>query len=265
MAYRRRYKRRLARPPVIPKGGGRMFSGPGGNRLYRGLPTYVQARIGKMQTLRGGGYPQGGLLFGRNPFKERMFVKHDYCDLLTFTSGVGGIFGTEEVFRLGSLFDPDFTAVGHQPYGRDTMATIYNRYEVFAVKIDLVWTDPSADGLAVGMLLEAPSDTTTVTGMTVQQLGEKQGSMVKFCNNTGSQVVRTAGYFRLSRLSGLTPLQWKADFSNFSAAAGSNPTISPWLRFAAADTSGAGGLTIKCLVRVRFYAKWYDRQTLPIS
>lgn len=207
----------------------------------------------------------GGLAFGRNPFKERMFVKHDYCDLLTFTSGVGGIFGTEEVFRLGSLFDPDFTIVGHQPYGRDTMATIYNRYEVYAVKIDLTWTDPSADALAVGMLLEAPSDGTTVSGMTIQQLGEKQGSMVKFVNNTGNQITRMNAYTHLSKLCGLSRLQWKADFSNFSAASGTNPTVGPFLRIAAADASGTGGLTIKCLVRIRFYTRWYDRATLPIS
>lgn len=34
------------------------------------------------------------------------------------------------IIRLNSTFDPELTAGGHQPYGRDTYASLYNRYLV---------------------------------------------------------------------------------------------------------------------------------------
>lgn len=39
------------------------------------------------------------------------------------------------VFRCNSIFDPDFTGAGHQPYGRDQLAALYQRYLVTGSKI----------------------------------------------------------------------------------------------------------------------------------
>lgn len=33
-------------------------------------------------------------------------------------------------YRAGSVFDPDLSGLGHQPYGRDTLATFYEKYRV---------------------------------------------------------------------------------------------------------------------------------------
>ena len=38
-------------------------------------------------------------------------------------------------FSLNSTFDPDRTGVGHQPWGRDQMATLYNTYRVVGCKV----------------------------------------------------------------------------------------------------------------------------------
>jgi hypothetical protein len=37
----------------------------------------------------------------------------------------------EIVFRLNSLYDPDYTSTGKQPYYYDSLAGIYDRYRVF--------------------------------------------------------------------------------------------------------------------------------------
>lgn len=41
-------------------------------------------------------------------------------------------------FRLNSLFDTDLTGVGHQPYGYDQLATLYNRYRVISTSYSII-------------------------------------------------------------------------------------------------------------------------------
>lgn len=49
---------------------------------------------------------------------------------------------TGYVFRANSLYDPDYTSVGGQPYMYDQLAAIYNRYRVYSMsfKLDIVNT-----------------------------------------------------------------------------------------------------------------------------
>ena len=41
---------------------------------------------------------------------------------------------------MNSLFDPDFTGTGHQPYYFDQFATIYQRYTVIGSKLTATFT-----------------------------------------------------------------------------------------------------------------------------
>lgn len=61
------------------------------------------------------------------------------CKLL-YTDGVllatsAGVGFTTYSFRANSLFDPDYTGTGHQPYRYDQLATIYQKYRVVSSKI----------------------------------------------------------------------------------------------------------------------------------
>lgn len=68
--------------------------------------------------------------------KQKDFYKLTYADsvqLTTATSSSG-----EYVFRLNSLYDVDSSGTGHQPYGHDTLATLWTRYRVDKVLVEVV-------------------------------------------------------------------------------------------------------------------------------
>jgi len=67
---------------------------------------------------------------GGVPAKKRMVLKYDQ-----FNGYATGAAIRRQVFRANSLFDPDFTGTGAQPYNFDDWSTFYNRYRVHACGI----------------------------------------------------------------------------------------------------------------------------------
>lgn len=72
----------------------------------------------------------GRLQFG---FPTKIITILRYIDLYGITSTAGGI--AQQVFSLNGIFDPDITAVGHQPMYFDRYAAIYNNYRVLGSRI----------------------------------------------------------------------------------------------------------------------------------
>lgn len=62
-----------------------------------------------------------------NPISQRYIVKMKYSEVVT-TDILAGTYA----INLNSVFDPNRTGIGHQPYSFDTMASLYNRYRVIS-------------------------------------------------------------------------------------------------------------------------------------
>lgn len=64
------------------------------------------------------------------PIPQRYITKMKYSD--TFTLSLANSY--QYVFNLNSIWDANRTGVGHQPYGFDQLAALYNRYRVIKTK-----------------------------------------------------------------------------------------------------------------------------------
>lgn len=77
---------------------------PAPSRISKGVPDYHTAKL---------------------TYFDRRFITWT-------TTGLG-----TTVLRLNSIFDPDLSGVGHQPYGRDHFAGIYKYYRVLSCDVEL--------------------------------------------------------------------------------------------------------------------------------
>lgn len=84
------------------------------------------------------------MIFG---FPNSIITKLKYCDYGTLSSVAGSI--AYQVFRANSIFDPDFTGVGHQPMYRDTYASVYDQYTVIGSKITVNFNQTTTSGTCI--------------------------------------------------------------------------------------------------------------------
>lgn len=84
---------------------------------------------GRKRNYRRGARRQKTTLINKSlsPFASRYITKMKYSEAYNLTS-----ISPNQTMNLNSVFDPNRTGSGHQPYGFDQLATLYNRYRVIS-------------------------------------------------------------------------------------------------------------------------------------
>jgi hypothetical protein len=227
-----------------------------GKKQKSELSVYTDSSA-PLRTSGGDGFSK---FFLRGPVPPRKMVTLPYVYNSTLTAGSSNVFGTEVIFRLNSIYDPLYSGAGTYPNGYAAWSGFYADYRVHQVMIDLTFTDPSADGMIVGALVQYSNDTFSLGGNSIATADALQRSDIRPLNNTGEQTVRISRKFNLWDCDGNTRLQWLAN-PGYQAVFGQNPTLTPFLRIAVASLPSATP-TCSVLVRLTFYAELFDRINL---
>lgn len=104
---------------------------------------------------------------GRKPgFPSERVVTLPYVDSGQFSSGTTTV--SKNQFRMNSVFDPDYTATGHQPYGFDQWKVLYNHYVVEACTAEVVLTTTATGTVAPVLFGMYVSDDFTVQNQSYQ-------------------------------------------------------------------------------------------------
>lgn len=197
------------------------------------------------------------------PFPPSKYCKLRYSQLVVLTTGTAGVFGTEQVFNLNSLYDPDFSGLGHQPYGFDQMAALYRFYKVNGVLIQMSIFEPSNDDLVFGACVQPSTATTTITGNVLDTIQEQQTSLTRYVSNTGSQKAYIKQFFRINVIEGLTKLQFSDQ--DYAAEINANPYKTPYLRMAVGSSGANSGHTVKVMLTLTYYCKFNGIRTFSQS
>lgn len=185
------------------------------------------------------------------PVKNRSLVKLRYVETVTLNPAVG--LGADYVFRANSIHDPNFTGSGHQPYGHDQLATLYDNYIVVGSKITCEFistgdTSATTDAV-VGISLEDDSVANTLPHVWLEQpkstwktIGPADGSKGRAkCSKTYS----ARKFFGIANT--------KDTQDRYGAQFGSDPAEQAWYHCIVSPVNGADDIQlVNMLVTIEY-------------
>lgn len=181
---------------------------------------------------------------GPNPIGQRFMTRLKYADTIQKTATT---LMADQIFRLNSIFDPDLTNAGHQPYGHDQLVNLYNRYRVWkcAGTIEVVGT-----GQWVNTCLIANNNNTSFSNFTLAM--ESPFAISKSADLNGKTVYRFSYY--LPKLNGCTRAEYKDD--RFQSQVNTNPTEQMALHLC--YQAGSSNTLIAINVSFMYYVEMFD-------
>jgi len=133
-------------------------------------------------------------------------------------------------FRLNSLYDPDFSGLGNQPYQYDQLTAVYAKYIVYECHVDLTFTDPSTDGLWVGWSFHSDTDNNdTPNGLTLGDIMSRPNFRCVPINNTGQQFITIREHIPIHTVFGISRQQYAPLTDTYGAAYNANPVSNAYL------------------------------------
>lgn len=102
-------------------------------------------------------------------YNNAFTVKLTYADNYRHSFNYGT--SSQQVFRMNSIYDPDYTGIGHQPMMRDLWASMYDYYAVMECEYEIVLCNVNAGSLI-----------STASGNNLIKPYGSQASFVRSCN-----------------------------------------------------------------------------------
>lgn len=187
-------------------------------------------------------------------FPRSKFCKMAYSDNWTLATTSGTAKGW--MFNVNSLFDPDESGVGHQPYFYDQLSAIYNAYVVTACKIEVTGTASSN----CSVTLRPTTSPAVPSNLTLEM--ERPNCKKAFFTSTGngkkiSNYTTCAALFGRSK-SAIT------DEDDFRGAGG-NPSQRGYWALCIQHPDQASIVSIYVNIKITYYCKWMNLKVLSQS
>lgn len=174
---------------------------------------------GKPRVLRRRRFVRKNVQRTTNVNRSLQPIPSRYICKMKYAANVVTNVDSQYVFNLNSLFDPERTGGGHQPYGYDPLAGLYNRYRVIACS----WRahiPTGATGTPVTLVALPSNDVNRLfADVSIIQENPRAKYIVQ---NSGAKCEHLTGKSYLPSLMGRTTAQYMAD-DNYQAIVTSSP------------------------------------------
>lgn len=200
---------------------------------------------------------------GQFGFPNRMMVKLKYTsEILPFSAAPGGSINWN-TFRPNSLFDPDFTNVGHQPKYRDQLAALYNTYRVYGCKLTVQGGfEGTAGNDPAGYLVVGSRTGSVALPASIIDASEEQSYKVKAITN--QRPVTFSKYYSNAKIFGTTKRGYEGEIG-YAGSMGGNPSIVNFLDVGIAANGLTAAAEVVLRVSLVYYCVLYDPLDVPRS
>lgn len=198
-----------------------------------------------------------------DPFPATMRRTFTYCQTFSLSSG-NGLLGTQQAFRLNSLYDPDYTGAGHQPYGFDQMSGLYSMYRVDRAKFEVIFTTPGSANDILAVATVSPGTDSSLTGAALYTAQERPGGIWGICSSAGERRCSLKGSFDLHVISGVPKAKYVAE-ENYASSMSTNPSAISLLSIAAGCVDGTNAVSVAVMVVITYDAVLFNRVTQATS
>jgi len=193
---------------------------------------------------------------GPNPLPNRWISKMKYVESTTITCDAGGA-GLYQ-YRMNSIFDPNLTSTGHQPYGHDTLEALFTKYRVFAFAW-IIHVFPVGSASNTQVVVTPQNGTGYETNF--DYAAERPRAISKVIQSAGGTPVVFKGKVSLAKLMGLPPAQYKAD-ERTASDYGSNPSEVQNLNF---QIQGSSNQAVRIRAILTYFSESFDPKPVAAS
>ena len=190
-------------------------------------------------------------------------TRHIYGETINVATFAGVI--NDHIYNLNSVFDPNYTGGGHQPLGRDQMATFYNRYRVDKVHVSAEFIKIT-DSI-IGFHGIAANNTATAFINPISGLMEQPNSKSSATSATLSGAKTNLHYKRmydLASITGVSKAIYKSD-DRYQALETASPSEVIALHLLGCDLQEAANYAYVIRLRLVYYTTWFDPKPIAQS
>ncbi len=212
-------------------------------------------------TIKAGGRRMSkAIIRGPLTFPDLYMCKLCYSTQITQT---GSTISTN-TFRVGSIFDPDFTGTGGQPTGHDQLALLYERYQVNGLRYDITVVNVSDTVQARCMLWAGDDDTAWGNLETASTNANASEILMLQTADGGHNIVRFKGFLHPRKLLGVNKTQYRYE-PQYSSGFGNNPAVPCFIQILSEELVAGASIDITMQVRLTYYVTCYRRVELSSS
>lgn len=192
------------------------------------------------------------------PFAQRYITKMKYCEALTIASTGPQVYR----WNLNSVHDPNRSGVGHQPYGHDSLAAIYNRYRVISCSYVISGVDAAGRYIQIATL--PGNEEATIASLTTSEIRENpRARYITQAPNASLKMLK--GFVSLPSLTGRNKTQYMSD-DRYQAAVGTSPNELMVLNVFAQDMAdGLNTINTALNITLTYTVEWFDPKQLAQS
>lgn len=199
------------------------------------------------------------------PLPPSWSCKFLYAETFNLTTGVLGIIGSAQLFRLNNIYDPNYTGTGHQPYGFNEISVFYSKYQVMTTKVTLIWsTIGGTADVQTCYMLSTGSNAFSLAGLSVDYATEQPAVNTGLLSASGStRTVEQNVIVPMHKLFGVSKQEY-ADDSYISQAYGPFEPVAAktaYISIGVGSPSGVAGEGVTCQVVMEYSVRFMERVT----